>query len=286
MSIMRFSKGKKNPYFLCLTATINDRRLSCKAKGLLCYLLSKPDNWYVNYADLTSHCSDGIKSIRSSINELIKNGYLVRSQLRSNNGRFGYHDFIIYEKPQKPKFSKNKLPPFSRKRHAVKGHAENGTLLINDKTPIIKKTATTQAIVDNLNTDAAAAIEYQNKKTAVIQLLSEINIKYPRKIFEEFSPDKISEYATWIKEKNKPMKNPTGFLITAIREKWLDFYDENSTKREEQLWWYKCKICKKTFGRQQEFEGLDICSKCATAIKLEERKKYLSNKKRSESCQQ
>ena len=53
MSIIRVSKNKNNPYFLMNNTGINDKNLSFKAKGVLAYLISKPDNWYINYRDLT-----------------------------------------------------------------------------------------------------------------------------------------------------------------------------------------------------------------------------------------
>ncbi|GAI91055.1 unnamed protein product, partial [marine sediment metagenome] len=118
MSIIRVSKDKNNPYFVMNNSGVNDPRLSLKAKGLLAYLMSKPDCWYINYNDIIKHSSNGIKSIRSAISELLSFGYMERAQLRNYNGEYGFYDFIVYEKPLLINIRKNRLSPHSRFGHA------------------------------------------------------------------------------------------------------------------------------------------------------------------------
>ncbi len=55
---------------------LSDRSISWKAKGLLCYLLSKPEGWNVVINDLVNRSTDGHESIRSAMRELRKYGYL------------------------------------------------------------------------------------------------------------------------------------------------------------------------------------------------------------------
>lgn len=279
MSIIRFTKGKKNPYFLMHNSTVNDQRLSFKAKGFLAYILSKPDHWYVNYNDLVSASTDGLFSVRSTIKELITASYLVRSQLRSNNGQFGFYDFTIYEKPQLPKSFKNRIAPYIGKRHTVKPHTVNRTLIITDITPITEedKTTTTSEVLPG--NAAAAAISFQNKKTEILHLLSSLKIGSHKIILDNYSLDDILKYSTRIKEKNKQPENPTGFFITAIKEKWLDDIIEEPDKREELYWWYDCPRCKIQFGRLYETDEKIHCSKCDLIIKSEERQSYLKKLK-------
>lgn len=80
-------------------AAINDPRLSLKAKGLLCYLLSKPPDWRPQIEDICRNCSDGEKAIRSALKELAKFGYarLVRS--KDASGKWEGSFWTIYEKP-------------------------------------------------------------------------------------------------------------------------------------------------------------------------------------------
>ncbi len=252
MAIMRFQKGKKNPYFMVHNSTISDSRLSNKAKGLLCYILSKPDNWYVSYNDLIKSSTDGIKSIRSTIKELISAGYLERSQFRNDNGQFGYYDLTIYEKPQKPKYHKNRLPPYSPKRHAVQRHADTSHLLITDKKDNTDINNNNTAVVLNsggLSVDVPDSVSPERETK---ELLNSLNIKNHNKLFDLFTITDIFNYAYWIKEKNFKMKNPTGFLITSIREKWID-QEYVELTHGLRVFFHECSVCLTSFA-YEEFE--------------------------------
>lgn len=98
MSTFRVKK-EKNPFVMIDKTSLKDERLSWKAKGLLAYLLSLPDDWKIYEAEITGHSTDGIKSTRSGIQELIKYGYIVRVQLRGEKGKFGGYEYEVYEKP-------------------------------------------------------------------------------------------------------------------------------------------------------------------------------------------
>lgn len=76
-----------------------DKRLSWKAKGLLSTMLSLPDDWNYTIEGLATLADDGIKSTNSGLAELEKCGYLVRTQLRGENGQFGTTEYTIYEQP-------------------------------------------------------------------------------------------------------------------------------------------------------------------------------------------
>jgi hypothetical protein len=66
----------EKPYKSLLVAPLRDKRLSYKARGVLYYLLSKPDNWKGQIFDLVSMSEmDGISSVKSAIRELVKYGY-------------------------------------------------------------------------------------------------------------------------------------------------------------------------------------------------------------------
>lgn len=75
-----------------------DKRLSWKAKGLLSTMLSLPDDWNYTIEGLASLSDDGIKATNSGLTELEKYGYLVRKQLRDNNGHFITMEYTIFEK--------------------------------------------------------------------------------------------------------------------------------------------------------------------------------------------
>ncbi len=106
---------------------IRDTTLSWKAKGVLVYLLSLPDDWSVYLSELQKHATDGRDSLRSALSELIEHGYLVRNQKRNEDGKFGAISYDIIESPSAGK-------PQSENPKAVKPFAENPKLLSTNNT--------------------------------------------------------------------------------------------------------------------------------------------------------
>lgn len=82
---------------------LRDRRLSLKAKGLLTYMLSMPNDWDFSLAGLTSNLKEGIESIRKTLAELKENGYLGTKKARKANGSY-YYLYYVYEHPREPNF--------------------------------------------------------------------------------------------------------------------------------------------------------------------------------------
>ena len=76
--IFRTQHNKENPYFMLNRAAVEDDRLSFKAVGIINYLLSKPDKWVVQEADLINRHTDGGTAIRSGMAELKKYGYFKK----------------------------------------------------------------------------------------------------------------------------------------------------------------------------------------------------------------
>ncbi len=70
----------KSNYTCIPNSILNNLTLSCKAKGLLIQLLSKPDNWNVNVKHLVNTSKDGHYSIRAGIKELEESGSFTKSQ--------------------------------------------------------------------------------------------------------------------------------------------------------------------------------------------------------------
>jgi len=101
MSVLRVKKGPR-PYVILDKGFIDSPHLSWKAKGLLAYLLARPDNWQVIESDLVSHAKDGRDAVRSALRELKVCGYITKTQLRGGKGKFGGVDYDVHEKPVSP----------------------------------------------------------------------------------------------------------------------------------------------------------------------------------------
>lgn len=119
-------------------AFIYDSNLSAKAKGILLYFLSRPDDWQIYTSEVVKHMNDGQKAINSGIQELIKNKYVHRTQKRNNKGVFNGYEYLVYEKPTEMPFSENGKPengkPENGKRHTTNNNRTKNDLTNNNDT--------------------------------------------------------------------------------------------------------------------------------------------------------
>lgn len=106
-----FRKVKKTDYTIIDNNIFKNQKLSLKGKGMICTMLSLPDNWNFSEEGLTQLSNDSRTGIRSTLNELIELGYLVRERNRDEKGRLTDTTYTIYEEPmyQKPTLEKPTL---------------------------------------------------------------------------------------------------------------------------------------------------------------------------------
>lgn len=90
---------KNGNYTVLHRAALNDSRLSWKAKGIIAYMLSMPDDWFFYLEELIKHSSDGEKAFRSGFNELKKYGYVKRFPVYENK-KIVRWETIVFESPQ------------------------------------------------------------------------------------------------------------------------------------------------------------------------------------------
>jgi hypothetical protein len=99
-TIFRVIHDKNNPYVMIDRRIIDNKDLSFKAKGILTYLLSRPDGWEVNLVDLANRGTEGLSAIKSGVKELKDAGYIKHSRIRSATGKLGTVIWEVYEAPQ------------------------------------------------------------------------------------------------------------------------------------------------------------------------------------------
>jgi hypothetical protein len=109
MAILR--KVKKNDYTIIDNNIFKNTKLTLKAKGMICTMLSLPDNWVFNEMGLTQLSNDSRTGIRSTLKELQEFGYLKRERARDEKGILRDTIYTIYEEPmyQKPTLDKPTL---------------------------------------------------------------------------------------------------------------------------------------------------------------------------------
>lgn len=75
-TIFRIVKNPDNPYVMIDKRPVENKGLSWGAKGLLVYMLSRPDNWEFNVTDLINRSTDGAFAVRGYMAELRGAGHL------------------------------------------------------------------------------------------------------------------------------------------------------------------------------------------------------------------
>ena len=94
---------------------LEDASLSFKAKGILGYLLTKPDNWTVRISDLMNHAKDGRDSIYAGLKELQDRKYYHKVQARDAKGRLSHWECFICEVPMSNDTDFSTVPPLTKK---------------------------------------------------------------------------------------------------------------------------------------------------------------------------
>ena len=101
MSIIRGPRPEGNFYILDKKIS-EDKRLSWASRGLLIYLLGKPNHWQVSVQALVNDTKASTKptgrdATWSLLRELIDAGYCTRHQFRKADGTLGEMDYTISE---------------------------------------------------------------------------------------------------------------------------------------------------------------------------------------------
>lgn len=149
VSIYRVKKN--NNYTVMDRTALNDERLSWKAKGIIAYMLSMPDDWKFYVSEISQHAKDGEDSLRTGIKELKTLGYIKRFPIRDKATQKILHwETHVFEKPH------GEFPDVE-KPDVEKPQVENPTLLSTDS----------KLSTDKPNTDIpyVEIIEYFNKVT-------------------------------------------------------------------------------------------------------------------------
>lgn len=74
----------------------NNEQISWQAKGMMLYLLSKPDGWVFYETDLIKRATNGRDSVRAIIKELLDYGYLKRGErIRNEKGHLGGYKYTV-----------------------------------------------------------------------------------------------------------------------------------------------------------------------------------------------
>ena len=120
---------------------LRDKNLSYKAKGLLSFMLSLPEDWDYSINGLVSISKESRDGIRSILKELQEHHYVEIEKVRGYKGYFEYN-YLIYEVPHFISLENEQSNPDMEKPHLdypnVETTTQINTNIINTKKQIDK----------------------------------------------------------------------------------------------------------------------------------------------------
>lgn len=121
-TIIRRARGSDIPFFIMSRPLAQDRELSFEARGVMAYLLSKPDDWKVQPSDLEQLC--GSRRVYRILKELRDAGYMELKQERSGQRIVGWV-YEVHEVSVLRRFEE------VQKLHVQKLHVQKGDITEN-----------------------------------------------------------------------------------------------------------------------------------------------------------
>lgn len=175
---MKKTINKKENFTSIHNKLINDSRISLKAKGIMLYMLSKPENWKYNPKEIAKNSKDGLDSVYSGIKELIEAGYISRT--RHSDGTVDYFVFEDVEENDIVDFSK-KENPNRENPNRENPNRENPDVYKRKNTNKERIIVNTELNKETSKSDIDDFINSQDKSEEYKKLLFEF-LKYRKKI--------------------------------------------------------------------------------------------------------
>ena len=140
--IIRSTRPESNFYLLDKRIS-EDKKLSWASRGLLIFLLGKPDNWRVSAEFLAQQTTEsskktGKQGVYSLLDELIVAGYVVRSDKQAHDEKTGFllgYDYVVYDSPCHPqpyKAEPYKAEPYKAEPYKAEPYKANHPLISID----------------------------------------------------------------------------------------------------------------------------------------------------------
>ena len=252
MSVFKIEKNDN--YTVMSNYHLRDKNLSYKAKGLLSFMLSLPEDWDYSLAGLCKISKEGRDGIRFILKELQEHHYLEIEKVRGDKGYFEYN-YLIYEVPHFVELDNDKNYPDTEKPHLdnpdVETPTQINTNIINTKKQIEKDDKTISSFFvseehnrltlelvykNYINEDDSQIFYYDNLFEKLLQdnsyqdLMIMIHYIVPRVISNDFKD-----------EEGNIIENKFGYFKNAIENSiyrfnlpddiYCDLNDENDFER-------------------------------------------------------
>ena len=176
MPVVRVHKTRD--YTVMSNAHFREKGMTLKAKGLHSLMLSLPEDWDYSIAGLTTLSKDGKDSVMSALNELERFGYLQRTRVTDEKGKFAGYDYDIFEQPQ----TEN---PYAENPNTDKPNTENPPQYITNQS-ITKKSNTNVIEIKKERKGKAAANSFDLLIENYLETINPFEVDEVRGLLQEW----------------------------------------------------------------------------------------------------
>ena len=229
-----FVRVEKNRNYTTIHNEFLKRKdLSWKAKGIMTYLLSLPDDWVVNLDEIKRNATDGESSFRSGWKELVSAGYVSRQPVRDEKTKkIDYWETVIKESISKDK--SHNVENHNVGIHQVGNHKVDNRELLSTKELSTNKPITNiqkehQPSDDGQYTSERFEVLWKEypKKQGKKKALTYYKRAIKNGVTDEVIMQGIEDYKKYLdSEKNKGWLSPMDGSRWFNEERWNDEYDD------------------------------------------------------------
>lgn len=186
-----------------------NQELSLRDRGLLTTLLSLPDNWEFSVAGLTRILKkDGKHTISAGLANLEKQGYLIRRQTKSENGKFSVCEWEVLEEPEVPvplsDFQATDNP--SSEKPTAENQTQSNTNIFTTKESIKNHSSEEEEYKDKWQCDCIAK---KVSEKVVDAVFAELLLRKER---HQITEKEFADICRQIQEYDKPIRNQKAFV--------------------------------------------------------------------------
>src|SRR5699024_6087570 len=239
-----FVRVEKNRNYTTIHNEFLKRKdISWKAKGIMTYLLSLPDDWVVNLDEIKRNATDGESSFRSGWKELVSAGYGSRQRVRDEKSKKIDH----WETDINDSASDSK-------RHTVKNHNVSSHQVRNHKVDNHELRSTKELSTNKPITNIQKAHQPSDDGQSTSERFEVLWKEYPRKegkkkafasykralkngVTDEEIMEGLEKYNQYIKKEKTDRKYIAHGSTWFNENRWQDEYDVNSNKCSNKKTW-------------------------------------------------
>ena len=154
MPVIRVHSTKS--YTVMSNFHLRDKNLSYRAKGMLSFMLSLPEDWDYSVNGLVSVSKENENAIKGILQELKDNGYLVINKIKDDKGKFVY-EYNIYEFPKEenPEVEKPEVDIPQVDTPQVENQPQINTNIINTNKQLLNNNNSTSSSINTLNNNSS-----------------------------------------------------------------------------------------------------------------------------------